>query len=271
MKNILILPVLLLAITSCSKYQINVLSSTNMQKNPETGKFTTENDSMKITYSFFGRNAPINLEVYNKLNEPLYIDWQRSAFIINDKAVSYASNQVNITGEVSGSSVGNKNISFSSGSIDAVAALPKNTVFIPPHTLVNNTLLEVSDQFINTEYFGVTEKKEIPSLSISGTSAVKIGEFTQDKSPLNFKSYLSLYTLNGNVPKYASYQHGFFVSKVISTGEEPENFDFFPARRGDFFYTSKATDGGKIATGVGLAALVVGAAALNASQDHHVK
>lgn len=265
MKNFLILPVLLLALTSCSKYQINVLSSNNIKKDPDNGKFVTENDSVKITYSFFGRNAPINLDVYNKLNEPLYIDWQRSAFITGDKSVSYASDKLHITGDVSGSSIGNKTISYSSGSIDAVATLPKTVVFIPPHTHVSNTLLEVTSQFVTYIPDDKFTKKEIPSLSISGTSLVNIAEFSTDQSPLNFRSYLSLYVLNNNVPKYTAYDHDFFVSKLINTSEEPANFEFSQTRRGDYFYTSKATAGGQVATGVGIAALAVGVAALNAN------
>lgn len=226
-----------------------------MQKDPETGNFTAENDTVKIIYSFFGRNAPVTIDVYNKLNEPLYIDWKRSALIVNDRPVSYANSQLHISGSISASSIGNRNSSYSSGTINAVADLPTSTVFIPPHTHSLNTLLKVTDRFINTNLFGITEKKEIPSLSISGKSQVKIGEFTEDKSPLNFKSFLTLYTLNNNTPKYANYQHDFFISKVIATAEQPENFDFFPRRRGDFFYTTKATDPETTTTGVGIAAL----------------
>lgn len=271
MKNIFTLSLLLLALTSCSKYQISILSSNNIKKDPDSGNFTMENDSAKITYSFFGKNAPINLVIFNKLNEPLYIDWQRSAFIMNDKAVSYVNDQVNITGDISGSSVGNQNINYSSGSLNATATLPKSVVFIPPHTHVQRTLLQVTDQFITLIPDEQFVKKEVPSLSISGTSVVKIGEFSSDKSPLNFKSYLSLYTINNNIPKYVAYQHDFFVSKLINTGEEPENFDFFPKQRGDFFYTSKMTNGGKVAAGVGVAAVVIGVAALDNKQSNNSK
>ncbi|QKJ29291.1 hypothetical protein HQ865_05820 [Mucilaginibacter mali] len=271
MKNTLILSALVLLLTSCSKYQINVLSSNNIKKDPDNGKFVTENDSVKITYSFFGRNAPINLDVYNKLNEPLYIDWQRSAFITGDKAVSYASDKVYITGDVSGTSIGNKSVSYSSGSIDAVATLPKSVVFIPPHTHVNNTLLEVTSQFVTYIPDNKFTKKEIPSLSISGTSLVNIAEFGTDQSPLNFRSYLSLYVMDNNVPKYMAYEHNFFVSKLINTSEEPANFEFSQVRRGDYFYTSKATAGGQVATGVGIAAVVVGVAALDAKHPETAK
>ena len=79
-------------LVSCSTYQVNVLSSTNTTKDDKTGVFNFENDSVKITYSFYGNNAPVSIQVFNKLDKPLYIDWQRSAAIIGDNAVSYMPN-----------------------------------------------------------------------------------------------------------------------------------------------------------------------------------
>jgi len=266
MKNLFISCLLMLTLTSCSKYQISILSSTNTQKDAETGRFVTENDSVKITYSFFGQNAPINLDVYNKLNKPLYIDWQRSAFITGDKAVSYANDQIHITGEVSGSSIGNSTVQISQGNIDATAALPKSKTFIPPHTRVSNTLLQVSDEQYVDLPKSTFKKQEINSESISGTSEVQIGEFTGDKSPLSFKSYLTLYTLDDSRQKDLIYQHNFFVSKVIKTGENPQIFEFYQNQRGDFFYTQKATGFGKAATGVAIAAMAAGVASITGNQ-----
>lgn len=75
----LILPAAVLfsvLLTSCSKYQINMLSSTNAVKDEQTGVFNVENDSVKISYSFYGKNAPVSIQVFNKSDKPLYIDWQ---------------------------------------------------------------------------------------------------------------------------------------------------------------------------------------------------
>jgi len=268
MKINLILPAMLLILSSCSKYEINVLSSSDMKKDPNTGKFSTENDSVKITYSFFGHNAPINLDVYNKLNEPMYIDWQRSAFITGDKAVSYASDQVHINGDISDVAVNNGPLSFSGGSIDATANLPKSVVFVPPHTHVGSRLLEVTDQQFDYYASDQFEKQEIPSSTLSGTSLVKVKEFTEDASPLNFKSYITLYTLDKNAPRYMAYQHSFYISKLMKTTDEPQYFGFINDQRGDFFYTSKTTGFGKAATGVALAGALIGVAALEAKHPN---
>jgi hypothetical protein len=66
------------------------------------------------------------------------------------------------------------------------------------------------------------------------------------------------------VPKFAAYEHSFFVSKIIKLSGDPAYYDMYQSR-GDYYYTKKATNGGKIGTGIGLAGLVVGAAALTIS------
>jgi hypothetical protein len=110
------------------------------------------------------------------------------------------------------------------------------------------------------------QKKEITTSAAEGNTTVKIGEFTKANSPLSFRSYLTLYTLENNVPQFTAYEHDFFVSKIIKLSGEPAYYDMYQSR-GDYYYTQKSTTGGKIGTGIGLAGLVIGAAALsNATQ-----
>ncbi|HEX8607086.1 MAG TPA: hypothetical protein VF679_00445, partial [Pedobacter sp.] len=65
--NLCLSAVCFLSITSCSKYYISTLSSTNALKDERTGQFNIENDSVQVTYSFAGQNAPVKITVKNKL------------------------------------------------------------------------------------------------------------------------------------------------------------------------------------------------------------
>jgi hypothetical protein len=78
-----------LSITSCTTYYVSKISSTNSVKNEQTGEFTVENDSIKVTYSFASLQAPVKVTVRNKLKIPLYVDWSKSALIFNEEATSY--------------------------------------------------------------------------------------------------------------------------------------------------------------------------------------
>ena len=57
-----------------------------------------------MVYNFNGINAPINITIQNKLQVPVYIDWQRSALIVNDKAISYVPGELKINGGFHGGS-----------------------------------------------------------------------------------------------------------------------------------------------------------------------
>ena len=93
MRNLLYLFVfaaLLLGLSACSSYYYSMLNSNDPvgEKN-ERGDFVQENDTVRISYRFWGENAPVTITIYNKLDEPLYVDWGRSALIIDDVATTY--------------------------------------------------------------------------------------------------------------------------------------------------------------------------------------
>src|SRR5947209_4687068 len=123
-KNILLSVIVILSLTSCSIYQYATIESSTMNKN-EKKEFVTENDTLRLVYNFNGINAPINITVQNKLNVPISIDWQRSALIVNDTAISYVPGTVNINGNFSGYSyrpVGYRTtLSSESGGLHATA------------------------------------------------------------------------------------------------------------------------------------------------------
>ncbi len=69
--------------TGCTTYQYMTVSGKNIRQN-ERQEFVVENDSIRVKYNFSGEDAPVNVEVTNKLDRPVYVDWSRSALIIND-------------------------------------------------------------------------------------------------------------------------------------------------------------------------------------------
>lgn len=282
MKKLLLPATILVSVlfASCSKYQVNMLSSTNAVKNEQTGEFNVENDSVKISYSFYGQNAPVGIQVYNKSNKPLYIDWQSSAMVVGDKTISYANKNVPISGNISGvsdtystsnrgSNIAYPQSTYTSGSINAVAKLPESVTFIPPHAkgdfrpaYVTNGFLSVPDTMLHKEITGFIE--EFSTVPVN----VKVANFTKENSPLVFKSFLTLYTLQGNQPKPVLYEQEFFISKLVNSSSNPKDLTDYQVQRGDYFINSKKTGYAKVMTGIGIAAAVGGVAAVGASADN---
>lgn len=261
------------ALTSCSRYQLNVLSSTNTSKNEQTGNFEFQNDSVRISYSFYGNNAPVSINVYNKLEQPLYIDWQRSALIVGDKAISFVPESVNINGSVDATTStyrnltpGVNNTSFTSGNINAVAGLPKTTTFLPPHSQSNNTTLNLTNGFLPIPDSALKDQKILDKYTQSMTK-VKNANFEKANSPLLFKTYLTFYTIQDNQAKPFAYQHEFFVSRSLTSLTDLQQLDGFDHTRGDYFISSKATGYSKVMTGAVVVGAVGAAAALNSSTN----
>ena len=237
MKKLLIISMAAMGLLSaCSTYQMNTVSSTNTSLDEKAGGFKFENDSLKITYAFAGQDMPIHVTIYNKLNEPVYVDWKRSALISDNQSYSYADEAVQINGDISGTSVG-RGITYSSASVNAQATLPQNVVFVPPHTQVTKNVSKLDKnklKYIAGESF---VKTKVPGYGL-GDENVKIANFDKENSPYLFKSYLTVYTLDGNTPKFTAYQNDFYVSQIIRSSLAPEGLAAYQGGRGNSFITS---------------------------------
>lgn len=265
--------VALFSLNSCSSYYYSVLESNDTigEKNGNRD-FVIENDSVFISYCFYGEDAPISITVYNKMDEPLFVDWQRSALIIDDVATSYYQEKAPIQGQTESSYSGdayrwNRNYSitdgYSAGSFAGEIALPKGVSFIPPKSKVESTPLRLSnfpfDQIPKDQY---TRQKF--AKSNSSVVTVRVKKFTEKDTPLAFRSYLSLYTAdqdNGK-RKYSTFESSFYVSQLIKTGNvSPASFDAGKKQAGDFFYVHnvKGADAGLIvgAVAIGAAGIVI--------------
>jgi hypothetical protein len=260
MRASLLFALLAIFISSCSRYQYVTINGSDLKRNDKQ-EFVEENDSVRIQYNFNGPDAPINLSIENKTDAPIHIDWSRSALIVNDKAISYMSNIVPIEGAFSGSSVGvnHGEYSASSGSIYAKATLPDNLGFIPPRSYINKNPMSVTNQFVVAPDSVYHNEK----ITLYGGSLTKVSHasFTEQSSPLRFKSYLTLIFGDQN-NRPVAYQGSFYISEIYNSGTDPETFLSGHGERGDQFYVRESTGFGRGFGVVAGVALLSTAAAL---------
>jgi hypothetical protein len=266
MKTYIPLSVALLLCISCSRYQYATINGSSGISMNDKLEFVAENDSLRLVYNFNGVNAPINITIQNKLQKPVYIDWQRSALIVNDKAISYVPSEMKIEGGFSGSSYnyGNRGSSFSStsGHIHAMASLPVTVDFIPPQSYLTKTPMGVTNRLIenvpDSAYrrvnFTITDGYAVP---------VKAATFTETSSPLRFRSYLTL-MVGDSAAKPVTCEHTFYISQLIATSQPPQSIWLTSAYRGNQFYIKEQTGYGRTMTGFGV---IAGTALLTATAE----
>lgn len=262
----LFLPVVALSVltVSCSRYQYITINSPTIQQNDKQ-EFVVENDTLSITYNFNGVNAPVNMHIRNKLDKPVYIDWQRSSLIVNDNAISYMSTQVNITGTTNSSGINwSKDFSTSGGTLSATATIPASWQFIPPKSYVTKTPMSVTNEFFTNLPDSVFHQVN-RSFNDGTRGFIKQAVFTETNSPLRFKSYLTVMVGGENMPTPVAYEHFFYIANLVRTGIQPGNFiPWNTPKKGNEAYVRETTGFG---TGFGVVAGTAVLAAVSVAND----
>lgn len=267
-----LLAAIVLLAASCSRYQVCTISSYDATPKSNDSSFVLENDSVKINYSFAGQSAPVVITIANKSDHPLYVDWQRSAVVYNDSAISYAPDKVSFGGSISSSTYNfDRSFGNSYGSMSGDMQVPKTVTFIPPHSYIRQTTLELAQKLFTNLPDSLFHTVYSTNIADNGEHLkAKKAEFDAQHSPLVFTSYLNIYSnqaMAGTDAAAGMYRQRFYISSIIKTGANPQNYSFrtATAAAGDQFYTKERTGYGKTMTIVGLGGVVVGAAALSAA------
>lgn len=228
--------VILFLFNSCASYHYYTVSSAGVAQNDKR-EFVIENDSLRLVYNFNGFSAPVNITIQNKLSVPVYIDWQRSALIVNDQAISYVPAEMRIDGGFQSSTYKYGNSSdykTTSGHIQATASLPPSVDFMPPQTYLTKSQLSIPNRFIaNVPETAFHREKYMAVEGI--TVSVKKATFTEATTPLRFRSYLTI--MVGEITtKPLTLEHSFYISELMTTGALPADMHIISANKGNMFY-----------------------------------
>ncbi|WP_066628961.1 hypothetical protein [Labilibacter marinus] len=243
MKTSLPLPIFVISIAiisslcSCSAYQYSTLSS-NLPKS-QYDDFFYEDDSIQVVYSFDGSGCPIQIDIFNKLDTTIYIDWQNSKLNINNilvplkPSLSYFNDSFEY---------GNSTHSTKSKSIERIPAKGQSSIY--------NTLEQKG--FLSTQNADSTMRIPIYTYNTSGTpTKVREHLFNQASSPYKFNCSLA-YCDNPNGNRLKKIDTDFWVSSIFRTSSASIK------DRKDTFYNSKTTDFGNFMVGVGTVTLLCG-------------
>jgi len=230
---------LLFSLNACSSYYYSMLSSDKgIVGVNEYNDFVQENDSVRIIYNFYGEDAPVRITVFNKLDEPMYIDWQRSSLIIGDKAVSYYKEVMPVQGDVESYSSSTRQYgsvsSYSRGSFIGEVQMSKGIEFIPPRSKIEASTLCLGRDFLDDIPYGAFMKR--PFVKANGCRTnLKVMKFNVRNSPLYFRSYLTIYT--GMEEHKSVYESSFYISELVDAGKmSPSGFRIGQDQAGNFSY-----------------------------------
>lgn len=244
MKKLLPVVVILVVATSCTKSQFVSLQS-DADLAP-SGGYVYENDTVQVNYAFKGDNGPIIIKVYNKLSVPIYVDWTKSATVVNHKTIVFRTQGSSFTANTEATNVDWGYVSTSNGTISGIIERPNDMSFIAPHSMITDDRKTITSNFFEISPKARKSRKKV--FRPNGPVMVNVYKYQREDSPYSFRVYLTIVT----DPKSSEAMHvesEFWVSEIVQSGDIDKSY---PLKENEFRIT-KATG---FASGVATVALL---------------
>ncbi len=195
----------ILLFVGCSQRYLQVCAVESVNTPSKQGKFTFENDSIRVKYDFWGENGVMSYEINNKMDKPIYIDWKKSSYIVNTVKLDYWQEEERVITSSVYQQYLNKNntnpvgygVSVSQGKV----IKEERVTFIPPKSNYYRTQFRISTQQLDFS------KDTISYDSLS--------------TPLNFRNFLT-YSTNEHFEKESYINSDFYIGKVYNKMISPE-------------------------------------------------
>jgi hypothetical protein len=186
------------------------------------GNWTYENDTIRITYSFWAEKGVMAMIIQNKLNVPIYIDWKKSSYIDRGHKLDYYSEALttkSVTGWADAPYLYkgpydwshwypvNLGVAVSQGIIEK----QERVSFIPPHSYNEWHRYRLLTESINMK------NPTIEYISVVGKQSklkVRVISANQDNARIFFSNYLT-YSTKENFESEQDVDNQFYINKIM--------------------------------------------------------
>lgn len=213
MKKTLLFSCICYLFGSCSPtvYQISAIQSDNVKM--QNNSFSYGDSIFKITYNLWSNGGQMDFIIYNKSDVPVYIDWTKSNFIVEDKSLDDWQDNTVIKTNGDATTAGSwwsvpysifnpSKLNYSSISLQTSTSIISKTKpdnQIPPHSYIERTTFN-----IQYPYF-------IPNRNIKNRDSL----VTTCDSCFRFRNYIA-WTKNEDLSKLKFIDNDFQVYKIVS-------------------------------------------------------
>jgi hypothetical protein len=217
----------MLLVSSCTTYQYFTVDSSQLPKDDQRS-MVMENDTMRLSYSFSGGGGPLTITVLNKTNQAIFIDWNKSALVCNDRSYSLAQTGSAFVGSAVRTGAGTADLA---GTVNVAPQME----IVPGQTKISHLVLNLN---LTLPPFRMRLPDSSGKQKIHFNSrppiVYKAAQLAESQSPLQMKTYLTFVMGPGNGAEFVE-SHTFYVGKVIETRAWPSEFPLYK-EPGDQFY-----------------------------------
>lgn len=216
MKQLLFCFVFGALLTSCAPtYKYISVESNELARN-EKKEFTHNTDSLNVTFGFDGNGVPLRLKIENKRHIPLYIDWSRSALIVEGKRFSLYKNEglIDLNGT---STTNNQDNDINNIDLRGNIAFNEALSFIPPLSYENKIPLLLNNKLNFSMQNTTREKVEYHN----GTYEVTISNYNNQYRSPEFRVYLTM-SFDSKFEESFDLDQTFHIDEIMETKLAPD-------------------------------------------------
>ena len=203
MKIIIPLIVLSSFFSSCSTLYVQVYETDSKNVTFRSEKYSYEDENVYVTYDLWAERGILNFTIYNKTNNPIYIDWKNSNFVRLDYSFNYWQDVEKITG---------KSKTYSAATVSGSSGFGYSTSvghFINKRERPSEQLPPKS--YIRVDKFFLSNQKVYdPKLKVKGDIISQ--DFNKNNTPLYFRNYLA-YSFDKDFNDLTFIDNDFWVSR----------------------------------------------------------
>lgn len=217
--SISLIVVLTMLLSSCNYYQVAYLSPLSKNIKIDGSQYVYENDTVRVSYDFWDENGKLEFRVFNKLSQPLYIDWNKSAFINQAEKIPYYTDGT--TAEMYTASVGSSVAGYYTlfGKLNKIqydnaiqhttgkSVKEERVSFIPPQSEVHRKITSLVRYMYFTKEGATTVDTEVDGSKMYLTTSAAKNIF--------FRNFLT-YSTSESFRDEHYIDNGFYLHKLLS-------------------------------------------------------
>jgi hypothetical protein len=206
--------------TSCMNYQYYTV---NKKENAGSNSKGILSDSLTVQYIFNTQNEGMEILIKNESNIPVYVNWQRSALIIENETKPYWTNNAKVSlsedeNNLQWSAYTNAYGSTIKGEITGTEQIG----FIPPRSVLKRFH---PLPMVNDIHFEKQQSDTIITTPITRSwNQIVQYKYTEENSPLHFRSYITL-SPNPNFNSEVVDEGTFWISGIAKTNLPPNQYN----------------------------------------------
>lgn len=238
MKTLLILFLSTILLSACKNY-VQVFNTNSSISLEDEGTYVYENDSLKITYSFWKENGLMTFSVYNKLDKPIYVDWRRSSYIDNSVKLDYWKDEEQSTTlslyETYSYNGPILKPGYIVGTSQTSTVKEERITFIPPQSYYYRSqfyLLPIDFFELDTK----TDFNEVPrNDNPNKNTKVYKATFSKESSPLVFRNFLT-FSLSEDFKTEFYVDNEFYINEILEMDQRHfEKFKLDDSKNGKWY------------------------------------